>query len=140
MANLQYLSEVSDLIDAYFEGLYQADVSMLEKVFHPDASYVNLVETEYLNTNIPEYFKMMKKRVSPADRKDERNDQILSVEFGGEKMAFVQVSLTMLGRNYHDQLTLSNDKYGWRIMTKLFHYQTFDKSKEPKVNEQDWLK
>lgn len=139
MANLQDLTEVSQLLKVYFDGLYQADVSILEKAFHPDARYVNMVESEYLSTTITEYLKMVSQRVSPNDRGDNRNDEVLSIEFGDSKMAFVQVSLTMMGRNYLDYLTLTNDKQGWKIMTKVFHFSTFDKSKEPKLNEQVWL-
>ena len=122
MANSQDFAHVNNVIQDYFDGLYLADTSRLAKVFHPDARYVKISDTEYMNKSLSEYFAMVDRRIPPARTSDPREDRIFSIEFGGSKMAFVRASMTMMDQNYLDFLTLSHDSHGWRIMTKVFTY------------------
>ena len=116
------LADICDLLSRYFEGLYQADTAVLAGVFHPDARYVNMTEGDYMNKSLAEYFSAVEQRIPPATRGDNRCERIISVEFGGTRMAFVKASMTMMGREYLDFLTLSCDQHGWRIMSKVFSY------------------
>ena len=124
MLELHVYSDITKLMEEYFEGLHFADTKILAKVFHPDAHYVNLFEGDYMNKSLSEYFEMLACRVPPADFDESRNEHIFSIEIGGEKMAFVKASMTMMNREYLDFLTLSYDQYGWRIMSKIFTYTT----------------
>ncbi|WP_271271357.1 nuclear transport factor 2 family protein [Aliamphritea hakodatensis] len=116
------MADICDLMSRYLEGLYQADTGVLAGVFHPDARYVNMTEGDYMNKSLAEYFSAVEKRIPPAVRGDTRRERIISVEFGGERMAFVKASMTMMGREYLDFLTLTCDQHGWRIMSKVFSY------------------
>lgn len=116
------LNQIQALMQAYFEGLYQADSSLLAEVFHPDARYVNLQTGDYMHKSMSEYFAMVDQRTSPASQQATRCERILSVELGGSQMAFVKAEMTMFGRRYLDFLTLSSDQHGWRIMNKSFIY------------------
>jgi len=122
MAERQHLSDVVDVLEVYFEGLHHADSKKLAKVFHRDARYVNTVEGDYMNYSIPEYFDIVDSRESPASSGEARAERIISVEFGGSRMAFVKASMTMMGRDYLDFLTFTRDHDGWRIMSKVFSY------------------
>lgn len=122
MADQDAFVDVIELMDGYFDGLYHADTTRLDKVFHPDLRYVNMIEGDYMNKSRDEYFAMIDKRTPPAQRGEERQDRIFSIEFGGSKMAFVRASMTMMDREYLDFLTLTHDQHGWRIMTKIFTY------------------
>jgi len=114
--------DVVGILQSYFDGLYYADSNILADVFHPDAHYVNTVKRDYMNYSISEYFKIVDQRKSPASQGEPRNDRILSIEFGGQRMAFVKAKMTMMGRDYLDFLTLTFDENGWRVMSKLFTY------------------
>lgn len=118
----QDLADVTRVMEMYFEGLYHADTDKLAKVFHPDARYINLIPDDYMNKPLTEYFEMVDRRTPPASRAEPRDDRIVSIEFGGSKMAFVRASMTMMKREYLDFLTLSHDELGWRVMTKIFTY------------------
>ncbi len=118
----QELAAIADVLEGYFDGLFHADSARLAKVFHPDARYVNTVEGDYMNYSMAEYFAIVDKRQSAASEGKRRQDQILSIEFGSPRMAFAKVTMTMMGRDYLDFLTLSRDNNGWRIITKVFTY------------------
>jgi len=60
--------------------------------------------------------------VPPAANGEQRRDKILSIEVGGQNLAFAKVTMTMLERDYIDFLTLIFDKGSWSIITKVFHY------------------
>lgn len=120
---------ITEVIEGYFDGLYHADTKKLTEVFHPDSRYINLVEGDYLNIPLNEYFEMVDLRTPPAIKGEKRKEQLFSIEFGGAEMAFVRASMTMMNREYLDFLTLSHDKYGWRIMTKVFTYIQQSKEK-----------
>lgn len=122
MATTQDFAKINTIMDGYFEGLYHADTAMLAKVFHPDARYVNMIESDYMNKSLEEYFEMVDLRTPPASKGEPRNDSISSIEFGGAQMAYVKASMTMMNREYLDFLTLTNDHHGWRIMAKVFTY------------------
>ena len=120
MADQQAFADVADIMSGYFNGLYHADTKRLADVFHPDARYVNMIEGDYMNKSLSEYFDMVEQRTPPASRGEVRADRILSIQFGGPRMAFVTASMTMMDHEYLDFLTLTRDQHGWRIMTKVF--------------------
>jgi len=122
MAEFNTHQDIVGIMQSYFDGLYHADSKTLVDVFHPDARYVNMVKDDYMNYSRSEYLDIIKQRTSPASQGEQRDDQILSIEFGGPRMAFVKARMTMMGREYLDFLTLSFDENGWRIMSKIFTY------------------
>ncbi len=122
MAGRPDFADVVGVLEAYFEGLHCADSKKLAQVFHRDARYVNTTEGDYMNHSIPEYFDIIDRRTPPASSGETRLDRIISVEFGGERMAFAKLKLTMLGRDYLDFLTLIFDDGQWWIISKVFSY------------------
>ncbi len=70
--------------------------------------------------SMPEYHTVVDGRVPPAQTGDECDDQILSIKFGVNRMAFVEAEMTMSGRVYLDYLTLIFDDGEWRIIAKIF--------------------
>lgn len=122
MTRRQEFADVVRVLELYFDGLYHADSKKLADVFHLDARYVNTVEGDYMNYSISEYFDIVDRRTPPASDRQVRTDRIVSIEYGGRRMAFAKVTMTMLGRDYLDFLTLTRDDDGWRIMSKVFSY------------------
>jgi len=122
MTGQQDMAEVIDVLERYFDGLYHANSKKLASVFHPDARYINTADGDYMNYSMPEYFAVIDQRKSPAEKGEERLDNIISIEFGNARMAFAKVSMTMLGRHYLDFLTLTFDEGQCLIMSKVFSY------------------
>ena len=116
------IASIVCVLEAYILGLYHADSKILLDVFHPDARYVNMVDDDYMNYSVQEYFAKIDLRTPPARSGTPRAEKIMSIELGGERMAFVTLTMTMFGREYLDFLTLTHDSLGWRIMSKVFTY------------------
>lgn len=114
--------DISKLMEAYFEGLHHADTNTLAKVFHGDARYINMTEGDYMNKSLEEYFAVVDNRTPPSSNGEVRNDQIISIEIGGDNMAFVKARMSMMQREYLDYLTLTHDQTGWSIVCKAFTY------------------
>ena len=70
-----------------WDGLHHADTRRLAKVFHPHARYVNMIKGDYMNKLLTDYFEMVERRTPPANRGEARADRILSIQFGGTRLA-----------------------------------------------------
>lgn len=114
--------KIGELMEAYFEGLHQADSSLLRKVFHPQLSYVCATQGDELYLDLETYMKRVDGRQPPAKRGDPREEDVLEIAFPGERLARVTARMSMMGRDFLDVLTLVHDSDGWRIVTKVFTY------------------
>ncbi|MCB4457955.1 nuclear transport factor 2 family protein [Leisingera sp. McT4-56] len=115
-------AQVVALMEAYFEGLHQADSTMLRRVFHPQLSYVCATEGDELYLDLDTYMARVDGREPPAGRGDPRDEAILEIAFGSPRIARVTARMSMMGRDYLDFLTLVRHAGEWRIVTKAFTY------------------
>lgn len=118
----QDFAEVSQLMQAYFDGLYHADSTVLREVFHPKLAYVCATEGDPLFLDLETYMARVDARDAPSNRGDLRRDLILSISFASDRLAHVTCQMTMLGRDYLDHLTLIPHDGRWRVVTKVFAY------------------
>lgn len=120
------ISEIQQLIQHYFDGLYRCDVALLSQIFHPDARYVTATETPPLILSVPEYFKIVEQRTSPESLGQERQDQITSIQILSETTAVVTLECVIAPRYFYDVLTLIYMDRQWWIISKVFHYKIFN--------------
>ncbi|MBX2854300.1 MAG: nuclear transport factor 2 family protein [Rhodobacteraceae bacterium] len=113
---------ISRLMEAYFDGLYQADSAMLRGVFHPRLAYICATQGDELYLDLETYMARVDQREPPAKRGGGRNEAVLEIAFGGPRLARVSARMSMMGRAYLDFLTLVRDGGEWRIVTKVFSY------------------
>jgi hypothetical protein len=111
---------VIGVIETYFDGLYHADVSLLEGVFHPKAIYATADESPLLHRTMEEYFPVVAKRESPASRNEARRDVIEGIEFAGDNTAFARVRCSIGTKDFIDFLTFVRTDGEWKIMAKIF--------------------
>ncbi len=114
--------QVLSLIELYFEGLHHADSKMLRKVFHPKLAYVCATEGDELYLDLDTYMTRVEGRTPPAERGDPRDEAVLEIAFGSDRIARVTARMSMMGRDYLDFLTLVREGADWRIVTKAFAY------------------
>lgn len=114
--------EVVAMMQTYFEGLRQADSTMLRRVFHPRLSYICATEGDELYLDLDTYMARIDGREPPAKRGDPRDEALLEVAFGSDRIAHVSARMTMMGRDYLDFLTLVRHEGAWCIVTKAFAY------------------
>ncbi|MFV1602553.1 MULTISPECIES: nuclear transport factor 2 family protein [unclassified Phaeobacter] len=115
-------NEVGALIEAYFEGLHQADSALLRKVFHPQLAYVCATEGDELFLDLETYMTRVDSREPPTKRGEAREEEILEIAFASDRLARVSARMTMMGRDFHDLLTLVRYAAEWRIVAKVFSY------------------
>lgn len=113
---------VTTLMQSYFEGLHQADSTMLHKVFHPQLAYVCATEGDPLYLDFKTYMARIDAREPPVKRGDPRDEAVLEIAFGSDRIARVTARMSMMGRDYLDFLTLVPHEGEWRIVTKVFTY------------------
>ncbi|AUQ64943.1 nuclear transport factor 2 family protein [Phaeobacter inhibens] len=114
--------EVGELMETYFEGLHQADSAMLRDVFHPQLAYVCATEGDELYLDLETYMARVDGREPPARRGERRAEEVLEVAFASDRLACVSARMTMMGRDFHDLLTLVRHGSEWRIVAKVFSY------------------
>ncbi|AUQ56305.1 MULTISPECIES: nuclear transport factor 2 family protein [Phaeobacter] len=114
--------QVGELMEAYFEGLHQADSTMLREVFHPQLAYVCATEGDELYLDLETYMNRVDGREPPAERGDPREEEILEIAFASGRLARVSARMTMMGCDFHDFLTLVRHGAEWRIVAKVFSY------------------
>ncbi|WP_411352982.1 nuclear transport factor 2 family protein (plasmid) [Leisingera aquaemixtae] len=114
--------QVGALMEAYFEGLHQADSALLRKVFHPRLAYVCATEGDELYLDLETYMARVDSREPPAERGEVREEEILEIAFASGRLARVSARMTMMGRDFHDLLTLVRHGSEWRIVAKVFSY------------------
>lgn len=116
-------AEVVAQMNVYFDGLYHSDSNMLRRVFHSDARYVCATGDEVINIGMGEYFPIVDNREAPAARNEVRQDRIVSIILGGTDAAFVHAHCAIGERFFTDFLTFIRTPDGWRIISKVFHYE-----------------
>ena len=116
------ITAITEVMRAYFTGLYHADSDQLRKVFHPKLAYVCATEGDELYLDLETYMGNVDQRVPPASRGDARHEEILDISLANSRLAHVRARATLMGRTYHDELTLIRQDGAWRIVTKVFTY------------------
>ncbi|MBI3525133.1 MAG: nuclear transport factor 2 family protein [Betaproteobacteria bacterium] len=111
------------VLNGYFEGLYRSDTQILRQVFHPAAIYACATDGTLLTLRMDEYFPIVDKRPSPANRGEKLMDRILAIEFAGPVTAFARVECSIQPKHFTDLLTLILEDGRWQIISKVFHYE-----------------
>lgn len=113
------MHDIQQLIQDYFQGIYEGDLTALKKTIHPDCLlYGDLKGTPYRKTLV-EYLAGVRSRKSPKDLGENFQMKTVSMEVLG-KNAIVKAQLHMLGHEYFDFLSCSKLAGKWWIVNKLF--------------------
>ena len=115
---------VAGVLSVYFDGLYHSDTAALSRAFHPRAHYVCATDGTLQYLTMAEYFPVVEARPSPASRREPRKDRIVSIEFAGPVTAFARVECSIGPKFFTDFLTLIRIDEEWRIISKVFHYDS----------------
>ncbi len=124
--NAQAYEAITEVLGAYYEGLYTCDVAKLEQVFHPDARYVTASGEELLQLTMQDYFPIVAERTPPADSGDAYGYTIDEIALAGSDTAAVTMRSSMMGKHFTDFLTLVRVDDKWQIIAKVFHYEVED--------------
>ncbi|MBT1065501.1 nuclear transport factor 2 family protein [Bowmanella sp. Y26] len=124
MVNGQHLSElqvVEALLMQYFEGLHNADIKLLERIFDADAR----LYAPGVRRSKAQWLELVASRPVPCELGHPFDYQILAIELCGEQ-AMAKVSCPLLGRHFIDYLGLLKEQGTWRIVAKQYADNPFN--------------
>ena len=103
------------VLNDYFDGLYEGDVSKLRSIFHDDAV---LKGSDYRKT-LDEWLNAVADRPVPRDEGMAFNFNIQSLEIVGDQ-AMAKVDAPLPAAHFVDFLGLLKEDGQWRIVNKMF--------------------
>ena len=120
------IGEITDLLQDYFDGLYDGDLDKFGRLFHPNSRLYLTDGATVTDLSRDRYFEMIAARRSPRDQGLRRHDRILSIHKAGPDTALATVNCAMPPKYFTDYLTLLRTTDGWQIISKTFHTDVHD--------------
>ncbi|WP_245317579.1 nuclear transport factor 2 family protein [Rhizobium sp. N122] len=117
-------TELLDAIQTYFDALYTCDLALFDRIFHPACSLFDADEGRITVDPIADYRAVIAKRISPASRGQDREDDIILIDWLSEKAATVKVRLRIHANIFIDHLCFARGDEGWRIVAKVWHLES----------------
>ncbi len=112
-----------DAVEVYFKALYYCDLNLFDQVFHPASSLFDADEGDTAVDPVADYRDVISKRVSPASKGQDREDEIIMIDWLSDKCATVKVRLRIHENVFVDHLCFVRGREGWRIVAKLWHLE-----------------
>jgi len=116
--------ELNDAVGVYFDALYNTDPTLLDRVFHPASSLFDVDEGPVLAEPFAQWREVVANRTSPASVGQERDEEIVGIDWLSEKAAVVHVRLRVLDSIFVDQLSFVDGLDGWQIVAKVWHLES----------------
>jgi hypothetical protein len=117
-------NDILATVQGYFDALYDGDVAKFRAVFHPQAQLFSAEAGARDALDFDAYMKRVENRPSPKSRQDPRFDRILSFTISSLTTAHVRIKDALLPNRFVDDLLLVKFDSGWRIVCKVWAYDT----------------
>lgn len=120
------MSSSSDLFEAvnvYFDSLYYCDTERLNAVFHESSSLFDADDGKVFVEPIESFSNDVGGRTSPASKGQEREDEILMVDWLSPISAVVKIRLRAHQNVFVDHLGFVKGENGWKIVSKIWHLE-----------------
>lgn len=120
------MSDQSDLFAAvqlYFDALYECDTQKLNTVFHSASSLFDADEGKIFVEPIESFSADVGGRISPASKDQDREDEILMVDWLSPLSAVVKIRLRAHQNVFVDHLGFVKGPDGWKIVSKIWHLE-----------------
>lgn len=114
------VTQVSNVIEAYFDMLYRADCAQVTHIFHPEAHVQSCAEDVLTSIDMEGFKARMRSRPVPQMLGEKKDGQLVSLVFPTESMAQVTLRSTMLSLLFVDTLILLKVAGEWKIISKVF--------------------
>jgi hypothetical protein len=114
---------IVDVVDQYFETMFDNDTDRLDRVFAPTAQLHGLRDDKLRMLPVPEYRKVLASTPSPKSKAAPRQQEILSIDFAAPVQALVKVRVRIDTLLYVDYLCFHLIDGAWRVTAKSFHIE-----------------
>lgn len=110
---------INQLLDSYFNSIYEGDVQALGKLFHPGALLFGDVKGQPYAKTLDAYLDGVANRQSPKDLGKPVQANIISIDLINS-IAVAKFHLKMYEFNYDEFLSLHKIEGKWFIVNKMF--------------------
>lgn len=117
------LPPLLEAVQVYFDSLYHCDTELLNSVFHESSSLFDADNGTLFVEPIESFSADVGGRESPASNGQEREDEILSVDFLSPLSATVKIRLRAHTNVFVDHLGFVLTEDGWKIVSKIWHLE-----------------
>ena len=115
--------EITQVVQTYFDGLYEGDTAKLATIFHPSSHLFANMDGTFIDWPREEWFEVIKSRgASPAAKGLPRHDRIVSIDMADENTAVVTCECAVQPRYFTDFLSLIRIDGDWKIVSKSFRF------------------
>lgn len=115
------LQAIESQILAYFQGLHEGNIDLIQKVFLPSAEIFGYYEGDKVTLKLHEYLNILK-RMSPPVMLDEEFDMRIDGIDQIGRIASVRARYLFQALRYTEYLALMKIDEQWRIVNKTFHH------------------
>ena len=116
-------SDLLAAIDLYFDAIHFCDTDKLMAVFHPDSSLFDADNGAIFVEPIKSFAQDVAGRVSPASAGQDRDAEILMIDFLSPRCATVKIRIRAHQNIFVDHLGFVLGADGWQIVSKLWHLE-----------------
>ncbi len=121
-------------IDTYFDAIHHCDVDKLNAVFHPQSSLFDADNGTVFVEPIDSFSRDVAGRVSPASKGQERQAEVLLIDFLSPISATVKIRIRAHQSVFVDHLGFVLGDKGWQIVSKIWHLEsTVDTDEQAQV-------
>lgn len=120
------MKQQEDLLNAvqvYFDALYYCDTEKLNNIFHSSSSLFDADNGTLFVEPIDSFSNDVATRESPASKQQEREDEILMIDWLSPISATVKIRLRAHQNVFVDHLGFVKTEQGWKIVSKIWHLE-----------------
>ncbi len=118
------LDALNKAIQTYLDAIYYCDVKKLDEVFHEGSSLFDADNGEIFVDSIASFRADVGARPSPASQNQQRDDQVMSIDWLSSLSAVVKLRLHAMDNVFVDHLSFVKGSKGWQIVAKVWHLES----------------
>jgi hypothetical protein len=108
------------LVNDYFDLMHEQDMTLFDRVFHPDSVLYGVVDGKINIRPYSVYRAAVAERQSPAELGNKRRDAVLSFDQISGTLALLKMQLEMFGGVMQDYLNIVYLDGQWWVMAKMW--------------------
>ncbi len=120
---MQAQTELLKAVQTYFDALYYCDIKQLNAVFHDTSSLFDADQGKLFVEPIASFSDDVAGRTSPASKGQDREDEILLIDWLSPISATVKIRLRAHQNVFVDHLGFVKGETGWKIVSKIWHLE-----------------
>lgn len=120
---MNLMDSLLEAVETYFDSMYFCDVEKLNAVFHESSALFDADNGNIFVEPIASFSDDVAGRESPASKNQNREDEILMIDWLSPISAMVKIRLRAHENVFVDHLAFVKGDQGWKIVSKVWHLE-----------------